>query len=242
MSRSIRKIQIVFCLILNLFFAVSAFAQIDIAGKWETKDVLGYSDVKEYSLTKAKESSYGRFLTFKLDGTFLSDESIKCLNGCNVFTSGTYVLVDNEHVRIIVEDVRFVGFYCGMQRSDEEEYIKDLGVFYIYREGDSIRLIPSNGILQDDKDKMLYHQLAASFDKEWRSYNYVWKNTEKTEPEEIIKECIEDEKWIEWSNCKILIPSLQGNLFIVKENQKLHYVLYNEYKKKVSLAYPKNKS
>lgn len=155
MSQSVRKIQAIFCLILNVFFTISAFAQIDISGKWKTKDILGYSQVKEYSLTKAEEPIYGRRLTFNLDGTFLSDESNECLNGCTVFTSGTYALVDNDHVRIIVEDVRFVGFYCGMQRSHKEEYIKDLGVFYIYKKGNSIRLIPSNGILEDDKDKML---------------------------------------------------------------------------------------
>ncbi|WP_134150631.1 hypothetical protein [Flavobacterium sp. 270] len=244
MSKSVSNYKTVFFLILNIFFSIISFAQADIVGKWKTKDIIGYTNVKEYSLSKEKEPNYGRRLTFKLDGTFLSNEPIQCPNGCTVFTSGTYALDDNDHIRIIVEDVRFVGFYCGMQRSHKEEYVKDLGVFYIYKEGDSIRLIPSNGVLQDDKDKMLYTEMVDTFYKDWKKYDYVWKNSNGNNPEEIINDCVNLNKEVDLSNCKVVFSRRRGDgeFYILRKNEEFHYVIYNPYDKKVSLAYPKNRS
>lgn len=69
MFKSTNKNKYVF-LILNVFLSLHSFAQTDIAGKWETKDIIGYSDVVEYSLLKKEEAIYGRCVTFTLDGIF----------------------------------------------------------------------------------------------------------------------------------------------------------------------------
>lgn len=151
MSKSISKNGFVFFLILNVFWSISSFAQTDIVGEWKTKDIIGYANVAEYSLTKVEEINYGRRLTFKSDGAFFCDTSVKCLNDCFVFTSGTYKQVDNDHIQLIVKDAHFVGLTCKMKNLSKEDIIKDLGVFYIYKEGETIRLVPSNGILEDDK-------------------------------------------------------------------------------------------
>lgn len=74
MPKSIVKNRMFFFLVLNVFLAISSFAQTDIVGKWRIKHIIGYTDVVEYSLIKEKEPIYGRSLTFRLDGTFLSDE------------------------------------------------------------------------------------------------------------------------------------------------------------------------
>lgn len=95
---------------------------------------------------------------------------------------------------MIVEDVRFVGLYCGMQKIKKKDIIKDLGIFYIYKEGDKIRLIPSNGVLQDDKNKMMYNQMFYVFYKEWRKYDYVWQNTNGSNQQEIINDCVDPKK------------------------------------------------
>ncbi|MEN2400448.1 hypothetical protein GKZ90_0011705 [Flavobacterium sp. MC2016-06] len=244
MSKSILKSSIVFLLILNILFPIVSYAQFDIVGKWKINNIIGYRDTGEYSLVKDKEPIYGHRLTFRLDGTFLSDESIECPDGCTVFTSGTYALLDDCHIRMIVEDVHFFGLYCGMQRRQKSEIIKDLGIFYIYKEENTIRLIPSNGILQDDKDKMLYTQMLNSF--EWKMYDYVWNNTNGSTTEEIIKDCIDVKEQINLSNCKIVFPSKTpelGGLYILKENEDFHYVFYDSYHKRISFAYPKkNKS
>ncbi|MHC0447403.1 hypothetical protein ACWA1F_18485 [Flavobacterium sp. 3-218] len=131
--------------------SISSFAQSNIVGEWKTKDIIGYTDVAEYSLTKEKEANYGRSLTFKSDGTFFCGAPVKCLNDCFVFTSGTYVQVDTNHVHLIVKDAHFVGLTCKMKNLSKEDVIKDLGVFYIHKEEETIRLIPSNGVLDDDK-------------------------------------------------------------------------------------------
>ncbi|MET3027682.1 hypothetical protein ABXT06_13470 [Flavobacterium sp. UW10123] len=149
-------------LFLGLFFSISSFAQSDIVGKWETRDIIGYSDVLEYSLLKEKRQNNGRNVTFKPDGTFFCDASVKCLNDCFIFTYGTYTHIDNEHIQLIVKDAHFVGLTCKMKKLSKENIVRDLGVFYIYKEGETIRLIPSNGILEDDKRVSLLDQKNES--------------------------------------------------------------------------------
>ncbi|GAA3780310.1 hypothetical protein [Flavobacterium ginsengiterrae] len=151
MLKSISKNGFVFFLILNAFWSISSFSQTDLVGEWKTKDIIGYTDLTEFSLTKEKEANYACRLTFKSDGTFFCDVPVKCLNDCFVFTSGTYVQVDNNHIHLIVKDAHFVGLTCKMKNLSKEDIVKDLGVFYIHKDGETIRLIPSSGILEDNK-------------------------------------------------------------------------------------------
>ncbi len=158
MSKSIIKNRVFFFLILNAFLSLPSFAQTDLIGEWKTNGVIGYTDVAEFSLTKVEGINYGCRLTFKLDGTFFCDTPVKCLNDCFVFTSGTYKQIDNDHIQLIVKDVHFVGLTCRMKNLNKEDIIKDLGIFYIYKEGEAIRFIPSNGVLEDDKKVFLADQ------------------------------------------------------------------------------------
>ncbi|MBW1657814.1 hypothetical protein [Flavobacterium quisquiliarum] len=229
-------------LFLGLFLSTPNFAQLSIVGKWETKDIIGYTNVAEYSLLKEKAQNYYRSVEFNLDGSFSCGETMQCLTDCFVFTSGTYAMIDNDHVHLVVENIRFVGLTCGMKKVQREDSIKDLGVFYIYKEGDAIRLIPSTGDLQNDRDKMLYAQMLDSFVKEWKSYNYVWSNTDGNQPEEIVTDC--KRNLVDLDNYKIVFSKNEsyGNVFLLRENENYHYVVYNAVNRKVSLAYPKNKS
>lgn len=231
-------------LFLGLFLSMPGFAQSDIVGKWETRDIIGYSDVVEYSLLKGKEQNDGRSVTFNLDGTFSCGETMQCVTDCFVFTSGTYAMIGNDHIHLIVENVRFVGSTCGMKKTQKENFIKDLGVFYIYKEGTAIRLVPSSGDLKDDKDKMFYTQMLDSFTKEWRSYGYVWNNTDGNQSEEIVKDCKDKRNLINLSNYKIVFSKNEsyGNVFLLRGNEDFHYVVYDALNKRVSLAYPKNKN
>ncbi|MCY1454966.1 hypothetical protein D9M71_720660 [compost metagenome] len=153
-------------------------------------------------------------------------------------------MVDNDHIRMVVENVRFVGFYCGNLRAQQENKSKDLGVFYIYKEGDAVRLIPSKGDFQKDRDQMLYAQMLDSFGKEWKLYDFVWNNTDGNQPDEILKDCKDKRKQIDLSNYKIVSSKNEnyGNVFLLRENENFYYLVYNAVNKKVSLAYPKNKN
>lgn len=221
------------------------FAQNAVEGKWTIKNIIGSVGVTEYSLVKENDPNYGRHVTFNLDGTFLCDESMKCLNGCSVSISGTYILIDNNHLQMIVKDTILAGLTCGMQKTTKEDFIKDLGIFYIYNEGKGIiRLIPSNGILQDDKDKMLYNQMTYNFFKEWKNYDYVWQNTNGSNQQEMVNDCIDSKKHINLSKCKVVFSTKRDleELLILKQNEEFHYVIYDSTNKRVSLAYLKNKS
>ncbi|MNK42233.1 hypothetical protein D3C87_609150 [compost metagenome] len=232
-------------LFLGWFLSISASAQVvSIEGEWSTKDIIGYSNVFEYSLIKEKQPNEGRSVIFSLDGTFSCGEPMICPNGCSVYTSGSYKMVDNDHIRMVVENVRFVGFYCGNLRAQQENKSKDLGVFYIYKEGDAVRLIPSKGDFQKDRDQMLYAQMLDSFGKEWKLYDFVWNNTDGNQPDEILKDCKDKRKQIDLSNYKIVSSKNEnyGNVFLLRENENFYYLVYNAVNKKVSWAYPKNKN
>ncbi|WDF62773.1 hypothetical protein [Flavobacterium sp. KACC 22763] len=157
MAKSISKNGLVFFLILNAFLLMPSFAQTNIVGEWKTKDIIGYADVAEFSLTKVEEINYGHRLTFKSDGTFFCDTPVKCLNDCFVFTSGTYKQVDSDHIQLIVKDVHFVGLTCRIKNLNKEDIIRDLGFFYIHKEGETIRLIANNGILKDHEKLSLVY-------------------------------------------------------------------------------------
>ena len=243
MLKSILNYKIFFFFILNVFVSIGAYAQIDIQGRWKTSSIIGFGNVKEYSLIKEKEPSYTRGVTFNLDGTFLSDESIQCLSDCFVFTSGTYALTDDYHIRMIVEKVSLVGLLCGMRQFRKEDIIRDLGTFYIDKDGDSLKLIPSNGVLQDDRDKILYAQVINTFNDNWKSYDFLWQDVNGDNPEQIIKDCIDNSNLIDLSSCKVVLSGNvgYGKLFLLREKEDFYYVIYDSYIKKVSLAYPKKK-
>lgn len=245
MLKRICNSQVFILVIISLFFSLNSFSQTNLLGEWSIIERRDSQNDTEYVLRESNKEDYGKKLTLSQDGTFFISQSIPCLNDCAVSTSGTYNFTDDYHIRMIVEDAYFFGLMCGSEKNRKANYIKDLGAFYIYKDENSIRLISSNGILQDDKDKMLYTQMINSFDRDWKSYQYVWNDTKGKKPEEIIKDCIDQGKQINWSTSKIVFSKDKdyGKIFLLKENQDFYYVVYSSSNKKVSLAYSdKNKS
>lgn len=239
MSKSILKNKVVLLLI-GIFCSVISFAQTNMIGRWKVIEAIGLRDMEEYSLVEQKERTYGHAIILEQDGKFYNEDVVECLNGSSTLPSGTYTLIDDYHIRFIVKDVRIQGLYAGLTQIRTSDHIKDLGIFYIYKEQNSIRLIKSNGILQDDKDKMLYTKMLNTFDKDWKLYDYSWVNAKANIPQEIVKEYL-DNKSLALANYKIVYSKKEGygELFLVKEKEKFHYVLYDGIRQKVSLAYPR---
>lgn len=238
MSTSILKNKVILLLI-SMFFPIISNAQINIYGDWKIDGIIGISDVEEYSMVKKdKNDRWGDLLTVNLDGTFSSRNLPKCGNDVFLNTLGNFILIDDMHIRFIIRKTSSSSFY---RSYSEPELNKDLGIFYIYKDVNSIRLIKSNGVLQDDKDKMLYTKMLNTFDKNWKSYDYSWQNTNANTPEEIVKDYVDNRKQVDFSNCKVVFSKKEGygELFLVKENNNFHYVLYDDVKKKVSFAYPR---
>ena len=227
--------------VLFLIFVPSTFfAQINVYGDWRIDKILGLNDLNEYVIVRQDEKNrWGNMLTLNLDGTFLCRNLPGCGSDVYQNVSGKFIIIDDVHIRFVLHKVSSSGYH---KDGNSESYLsKDLGVFYIYKDLNSIRLILSNGILQDDKDKMLYTQMLDSFSKNWKLYDYVWNNTTLNQPEEIVKDCKDKRNPVNLSNCKIVFSKNEdyGNVFLLRENEDFYYVVYNALKKKVSLAYPK---
>lgn len=239
MSKSIKKRKIVFFLFLiNMFFSTFSSAQTNMFDTWRINNIIGIRDLNEYSMVRMGKDRWGYMLILNHDGTFLSRNLPQCGNDVCQNTLGHFILIDDNHIRFILKKTSY-SIYNKEDNSEVESNI-DLGIFYIYKEGNSIRLIKSNGVLQDDKDKMLYTEMLNTFDENWKSYDYSWETTKANTHEEIVKNCIDNRKLIDLSNCKILFSKKEsyGKLFLVREKQSFYYVLYDEFKQKVSLAYP----
>lgn len=236
MSKSIRNGSFFFFLFLSTFFSR---AQTNLFDTWRINNIIGIGDLQEYSMVRMGENRSGYMLMLNHDGTFICRNLPECGNDTFRNTLGNFILIDDNHIRFILKKTSYSGLNKG-DNSESESNI-DLGIFYIYKEANSILLIKSNGILQDDKDKMLYTEMLNTFDKNWKSYDYSWISTKAMTSEEIVKDCVDGKKLIDLSNCKILFSKKEGygKLFLVREKESFHYVLYDEFKQKVSLAYPR---
>ena len=239
MSKSILKNRVLFFLI--LLFSIASNAQVNMYRDWRINNIIGIRDLDEYSMVKLEANSrWGILLTLNLDGSFICRNLPQC--GNDVFTNalGDFILIDEFHIRFVLKETSFTSYE--KENNSESKVNRDLGIFYIYNDKDSnsIKLIKSNGVLQDDKDSMLYKQMLDSFDKEWKSYDYAWINTNSDQPEQIVKDCVDQKKDIDLSNCKVVFSRKQGygEVFLLREKEEYHYAVYNSYDKKVSLAYP----
>ena len=239
MLRSITKKNVVFYLFVNLFISLFSNAQTNIIGTWKIDKIVGVGDYNEYSLVSQKEFSWGNNLKMELDGTFVSRYLAGCGNDCFTSSSGRFIIIDDAHIRFILVNIDYSG-WCGKELKSETDLNRDLGIFYVYKDSKSIRLIKSNGNLQDDKDKMLYTEMLKTFDKNWKAYEYSWVNTNVNIPEEVVKDYLGN-KLIGLSDYKIVYSKKEGygELFLVRKDEDFHYVLYNGIKQKVSLAYPR---
>ncbi|QLC67597.1 hypothetical protein LPB248_15165 [Flavobacterium sp. LPB0248] len=224
-----------------LLFAQSVVsAQINVYGNWSIDKILDSNDFQEYSIVKQDDRNpWGNILTLNLDGTFLCGNRAPCGNDVFRVVSGDFVKVGDSHIRFIVK--RKSSSSYGKVNHLDSNLNKDLGIFYIYEDANSIRLIQSSGNLQEDKDRMLYSQMLDFFTKEWKSYDFAWENTDGNQPDEILKDCKEKTKQIDLSNCNIVFSRNEsyGDIFLLRENESFYYVVYNAINKKVSLAYPK---
>jgi hypothetical protein len=237
MFKSILKNRVVLLLV-SLFFSMGMNAQINMFDTWRINDLMGVRDLEEYSIVKMGKYHLGYMFVLNHDGTFLIRDLPQCGNGIFKNISGSFILIDDTHIRFMLNRISYSSY--SKEDNSEEEPNVDLGIFYIYQDSKSIRLIKSNGNLQDDKDKMLYTEMLKTFDENWKTYEYSWVNTNENMPEEVVKDYLGN-KLTGLSDYKIVYSKKEGygELFLVRKDEDFHYVLYNGIKQKVSLAYPR---
>lgn len=235
-SKSILKNEVVLLLVC-LFFSIIMNAQTNIFDTWRINNIIGINNLEEYSMVRMGDERWGHMLVLNQDGTFLSRNLIECGNDVSRNTLGHFILIYDTHIRFILNNTSYNNYKS--DDNSELESNRDLGIFYIYKDSKSVRLIKSNGILQDDKDKMLYTEMLNTFDRNWKLYKYSWVNTKATTAEEIVKDYLNNEL-VTMSDYKIVYSKKEdyGKLFLVRKKQSFQYVLYDEVRQKVSLAHP----
>ncbi|OXB23137.1 hypothetical protein B0A80_12585 [Flavobacterium tructae] len=160
MLQSISKNKVAVFLV--LFFSIVSNAQSNLFGDWRIDNIIGISNIKEYSMVKQEENNRsGDLLTLNLDGTFVSRNLPQCGNDTSLSVFGNFILIDDTHIRFILRQTSSRNY--NKVHNLESDLSRDLGIFYIYKDSKSVRLIASNGVLEDDKNKVLYNKLMDSF-------------------------------------------------------------------------------
>ena len=75
----------------------------------------------------------------------------------------------------------------------------------------------------------------------WKLYDFVWENTKGKSREEIVKDYFDHSGKVNFSNCKVVISKKEtyGQVILVQQKDNFYFVIYDDFKKKVSLAYPR---
>jgi hypothetical protein len=243
-----KKTAAVWNLISILFlFPSVAFSQANVLGTWEVSDLVGLTDFSDYTLISHKENDGFRKISLVLaeDGKFMCggfNGPRECLNECNISTSGEFEFVGENYIRFILQKIRYSLFCIDNKSKSDMNY--DLGLFYLERKPASLKLIKSTGDLEEDKINALYSDMIDLFESERKDnslYYFLWGYTKGNTPEEIVKDCIDYSKSVDFSQCKILYSKKEnsGQLILLQEKDKFHFVVYSSSNQKVSLAYPR---
>lgn len=152
-------------IILTTLFSTHLAAQNLLGQQWHINEVLGrdLQNLQEFTLNSIDTSKnehfvYGNTITFKDDFTFSSGYSAPCGNDCFPYTTGTFQIVDNTHIRIFLH--RF--YQSGDCENIDLTVDRDLGIYYIsIINKQSLKLIKSNGNLTQD---LLNEKYSARID------------------------------------------------------------------------------
>lgn len=131
-----------------------------ILGTWEISSLITQPDTKEYYLDPIDTNlrlNYGNRISIVDSNRFYTYYTAPCGLDCFTHSSGKYVLTDQNHVQFIVEKVSYSGTCSG--KTSEHPFPLDIGLYYIHRTTDKIRLIKSDGDLVQDKLNANYSDL-----------------------------------------------------------------------------------
>lgn len=227
-----------------------------LEGSWKINQLIGdeigglienpfLNDYKnEFQLTKADdEYAYGDNVQFNPDNTFISYYSAPCGNDCFTKTYGTYRFTDERRVQFLLERIVVTGD-CP---NSDTALQKDLGLFFIHQDSACIKLIPSNGDLALDAQKVKYSHLIDAFDHETREvYNFICLPNVRLESRDvpnIVKEYFLKQKDFEPENLEVLYSkTIRSNKVVIllenKQTKQNHFLVYFPYSKTAGLYDP----
>lgn len=219
------KIKLVWCFL--LVSSTLLFSQNSIIGKWRINHLIGYEARSEeyiahneyqlYLQDKRQNFSYGNNVVFNADGKFASGYSAPCGNDCFPLTAGKFKFIDDNHVSFYLDSI-FVFGDCKHLKLFPK---KELGIYYVSKQDNVIKLIKSNGNLSDDLNNVTYSKIIDDFDKDTHNaYNLInlkWDTVEPlTSDEEALTYALKTYKDYTKGNQKMLYSkSIRNNLFYV---------------------------
>ncbi|MDI1317790.1 hypothetical protein [Flavobacterium sp.] len=184
----------------------------------------------EYLLIKPKagERLYGNSLTLNPNGTFRSAYSAECGNDCFTTTSGKYKIISENYICFYLEKIDQEGDCNG-----HKEPNKDLGIFYIHKGENEIRLIKSDGDQEQDKLNVSYSDkidfLKAEMDSMADRFSVqIWM--ELSFGSKSMKSAVQTAMTnFKIDNYKIVFykPSYDGTDILIKAADGFHYLMFN---------------
>lgn len=142
-----------------LLLTVSVNAQ-ELTGEWMINFKITEQDVSEYVIYKPNEKrAYGNYISINKDRTFSTNTRQECGSSCDYTTSGTYEIIGKNHIRFILKSILKSSF-C---QEKDSNHNKDIGLYYIHREENRIRLLKSDGNIENDKQNVIYSTMITDF-------------------------------------------------------------------------------
>src|SRR5690554_7962755 len=77
---------------------------------------------------------------------------------CFTTTLGIYKMIDENYIRFTIKSISKSGKCEGESKPN-----KNIGLYYIHREENIIRLLKSNGNIEEDKQNVIYSKMITYF-------------------------------------------------------------------------------
>lgn len=130
-----------------------------LVGKWKISHLITERTIDKYIIYKSeKERSYGNHLSINEDGTFSTYTREECGMSCFTTTLGIYKMIDENYIRFTIKSISKSGICEGESKPN-----KNIGLYYIHREENIIRLLKSNGNIEEDKQNVIYSKMITYF-------------------------------------------------------------------------------
>src|SRR5690606_33011978 len=149
----------IFLFVAMLLLTTPVIAQ-ELTGKWLINFQITEKEISEYIIYKPnKERAFGNYILINENETFSTYEAQECGSYCNIKTLGTYKMIDENYIQFILKSV-LKNRFC-----QDKDYNpnKNIGLYYIHREEDKIRLLKSDGSIEKDRQNVIYSKMIEDF-------------------------------------------------------------------------------
>src|SRR5690606_9914188 len=142
---------------------------------------------------------------------------------CFTTTSGTYKMIDENHIRFFIKNISHSGECEGNSNPN-----KDIGLYYIHREENRIQLLKSDGNIEKDKQNVIYSKLIAdflNFERTIRKIEPQNKRIEKTSEKDAINAYLSELGYTDFGSLfSKPIESYGRSIILVRIEQKHQYL------------------